>query len=116
MLSPCGSFACAVLPFEEVGHGHIFVVCGGSRYTMFAAAGSRIRLVERYDVQRDRFEKHLGFFPVDEYCTDAVAMGMDGGEWREVVGLCVLQNNDDLYAINADKAAFLSALVGPDVA
>ncbi|KAK7284092.1 hypothetical protein RJT34_18831 [Clitoria ternatea] len=118
MLSPRGSFACAVLPSEEAGHGHIFVAGGGSRHTMFAAAGSRIRSVERYDVRRDRWvaleplpgsragcvgfvggdggrdfwvlggygasRTISGVFPVDEYCTDAVVMGMDSGEWREV--------------------------------
>ncbi|RDX90818.1 F-box/kelch-repeat protein OR23, partial [Mucuna pruriens] len=111
MLSPRGSFACAVV------RGHILVAGGGSRHTMFAAAGSRIRSVERYDVGTDRWlpmdplpefragcvgfvagegtqfwvmggygasRTISGVFPVDEYYRDAVVMGLDGGAWREV--------------------------------
>ncbi|XP_061354013.1 F-box/kelch-repeat protein OR23 [Gastrolobium bilobum] len=51
MLSPRGSFACAAIPSS----GHILVAGGGSRHTMFAAAGTRIRSAERYDVRRDRW-------------------------------------------------------------
>ncbi|KAK7336838.1 hypothetical protein VNO77_17388 [Canavalia gladiata] len=114
MLSPRGSFACAVVPSE----GHILVAGGGSRHTMFAAAGTRIRSVERYDVVRDRWvaldplpefragcvgfvggnERRefwvmggygasrtiSGVFPVDEYYRDAVVMGVEGGAWREI--------------------------------
>ncbi|KAL5155151.1 F-box/kelch-repeat protein OR23 [Glycine soja] len=113
MLSPRGSFACAVVP----ARGSIYVAGGGSRHTMFGAAGSRIRSVERYEVGRDRWvpmENLPGFragcvgfvgeegrefwvmggygasrtisgvFPVDEYYRDAVVMGVESGAWREV--------------------------------
>ncbi|KAL3028988.1 hypothetical protein AAZX31_03G142200 [Glycine max] len=113
MLSPRGSFACAVVP----AGGSIYVAGGGSRHTMFGAAGSRIRSAERYEVGRDRWvpmENLPGFragcvgfvggegrefwvmggygasrtisgvFPVDEYYRDAVVMGVESGAWREV--------------------------------
>ncbi|XP_038888357.1 F-box/kelch-repeat protein OR23 isoform X2 [Benincasa hispida] len=51
MLSPRGSFACAAVPDS----GQILVAGGGSRHTMFAAAGSRMSSVERYDVERDEW-------------------------------------------------------------
>ncbi|KAF7818403.1 F-box/kelch-repeat protein OR23 [Senna tora] len=51
MLSPRGSFACAVVPDSD----QILVAGGGSRHTMFAAAGSRIRSVERYDIRKDEW-------------------------------------------------------------
>lgn len=52
MLSPRGSFACAAIPSAD----QIIVAGGGSRHTMFRAAGSRICSVERYDVERDEWE------------------------------------------------------------
>ncbi|GLU03656.1 hypothetical protein SLE2022_208440 [Rubroshorea leprosula] len=51
MLSPRGSFACAALP----GTDQIVVAGGGSRHTMFRAAGSRICSVEKYDVERNEW-------------------------------------------------------------
>ncbi|KAG4949048.1 hypothetical protein JHK82_042242 [Glycine max] len=51
MLSPRGSFACAMVP----ARGSIYVAGGGSRHTMFGPAGSRIRSVEQYEVGRDRW-------------------------------------------------------------
>ncbi|KAK7245387.1 hypothetical protein RIF29_40227 [Crotalaria pallida] len=51
MLSPRGSFACAVVDARG-----IIVAGGGSRHTMFAAAGTRIRSAERYDVKNDKWE------------------------------------------------------------
>ena len=111
MLTPRGSFACAVI------QGRILVAGGGSRHTMFGAAGTRIRSVERYEVGRDRWvamdplpgfragcvgfvggegrefwvvggygasRTISGVFPVDEYYRDAVVMGVEGGPWREV--------------------------------
>ncbi|KAL1312103.1 hypothetical protein HN51_038726 [Arachis hypogaea] len=114
MLSPRGSFACAVVPRS----GQILVAGGGSRHTMFAAAGTRIRAAERYDARRDRWypieglpgfragcvgfvsgggrefwamggygasRTISGVFPVDEYYRDAAVMELDGdGGWREV--------------------------------
>ncbi|XP_058737964.1 F-box/kelch-repeat protein OR23-like [Vicia villosa] len=53
MISPRGSFAYAVVPSS----GEIIVAGGGSRHTVFAAAGSRIRAVERYDVVEDEWEE-----------------------------------------------------------
>ncbi|KAL2321024.1 hypothetical protein Fmac_029993 [Flemingia macrophylla] len=135
MLSPRGSFACAALPRAH----SILVAGGGSRHTMFAAAGSRIRSVERYDVRADRWlpmdplpgfragcvgflarrgtefwvvggygesRTISGVFPVDEYYRDAVAVGVDGGAWRELgdmwghgqrvrVGKIVVIDDDD---------------------
>ncbi|ESW34511.1 hypothetical protein PHAVU_001G158600 [Phaseolus vulgaris] len=111
MLTPRGSFACAVVK------GRILVAGGGSRHTMFGAAGTRIRSVEQYEVGRDRWvamdplpgfragcvgfvggegrefwvvggygtsRTISGVFPVDEYYRDAVVMGVEGGAWREV--------------------------------
>ncbi|GAV61583.1 Kelch_1 domain-containing protein/F-box-like domain-containing protein [Cephalotus follicularis] len=51
MITPRGSFACAAVPDS----GQIIVAGGGSRHTMFGAAGSRICSVERYDVERDEW-------------------------------------------------------------
>ncbi|XVF32431.1 hypothetical protein REPUB_Repub17cG0082200 [Reevesia pubescens] len=52
MLSPRGSFACAAIPSAD----QIIVAGGGSRHTLFRAAGSRICSVERYDAERDKWE------------------------------------------------------------
>ncbi|PWA97998.1 F-box domain, cyclin-like protein [Artemisia annua] len=49
MLSPRGSFACAT------NNGSLVVAGGGSRHTMFGAAGSRMSAVEMYDVERDEW-------------------------------------------------------------
>lgn len=46
MLSPRGSFACAAVS----NSGKIIVAGGGSRHTMFGAAGSRMSSVEMYDI------------------------------------------------------------------
>lgn len=51
MLSPRGSFACAALP----NSGQILVAGGGSRHSLFAAAGSRMNSVERYDIVKDEW-------------------------------------------------------------
>ncbi|XP_010554449.1 PREDICTED: F-box/kelch-repeat protein OR23-like [Tarenaya hassleriana] len=51
MLSPRGSFACAAMP----GSNQIIVAGGGSRHTLFSAAGSRMSSVEIYDVERDEW-------------------------------------------------------------
>ncbi|GMI73864.1 hypothetical protein like AT4G03030 [Hibiscus trionum] len=52
MISPRGSFACAAIPSAD----QIIVAGGGSRHTVFRAAGSRICSVERYDVEKDQWE------------------------------------------------------------
>ncbi|MFS7930664.1 putative F-box domain, kelch-type beta propeller, F-box-like domain superfamily [Helianthus anomalus] len=46
MISARGSFACAVVPNSN----QIIAAGGGSRHTMFAAAGSRMSSVEMYDI------------------------------------------------------------------
>ncbi|KAI3678834.1 hypothetical protein L6452_38138 [Arctium lappa] len=51
MLSPRGSFACAAIP----NSGRILVAGGGSRHTMFGAAGSRMSSVEMYDIGRNEW-------------------------------------------------------------
>ncbi|XP_057474643.1 F-box/kelch-repeat protein OR23-like isoform X3 [Actinidia eriantha] len=51
MLSPRGSFACVAIP----GSDRILVAGGGSRHTMFGAAGSRMSSAEMYDIGRDEW-------------------------------------------------------------
>lgn len=51
MITPRGSFACAALAES----GKIFVAGGGSRHTMFGAAGSRMSSVEMYDIGKDEW-------------------------------------------------------------
>ncbi|CAL0310319.1 unnamed protein product [Lupinus luteus] len=54
MISPRGSFASASIPHGI--QGGIIVAGGGSRHTIFGAAGTRISSVERYDVEMDKWE------------------------------------------------------------
>ncbi|KAK6120043.1 hypothetical protein DH2020_046173 [Rehmannia glutinosa] len=51
MITPRGSFACAAVPES----GKIVVAGGGSRHTMFGAAGSRMSSVEMYDIKKDEW-------------------------------------------------------------
>ncbi|PIN15904.1 hypothetical protein CDL12_11439 [Handroanthus impetiginosus] len=51
MITPRGSFACAAVP----ECGKIVVAGGGSRHTMFGAAGSRMSSVEMYDIVKDEW-------------------------------------------------------------
>ncbi|KAD4584426.1 hypothetical protein R6Q59_036697 [Mikania micrantha] len=51
MLSPRGSFACVAIPNTD----RIVVAGGGSRHTMFGAAGSRMSSVEMYDIGRNEW-------------------------------------------------------------
>ncbi|KAM5579630.1 hypothetical protein ABKV19_009426 [Rosa sericea] len=51
MLTPRGSYACVKVPDSD----QIIVAGGGSRHTMFSAAGSRMTSVERYDICRDEW-------------------------------------------------------------
>lgn len=51
MISPRGSFACAAVRSLN----QIIVAGGGSRHSLFAAAGSRISSVERYDVAKNKW-------------------------------------------------------------
>lgn len=114
MLTPRGSFACAVV---ENG-GQIVVAGGGSRHAMFGAAGSRVGFVERYDVETDEWSPLPGLpgfragcvglcvkgrefwvmggygesrtisgvFPVDEYYRDAVVLELDGEDDHQIQG------------------------------
>ncbi|XP_058105588.1 F-box/kelch-repeat protein OR23 isoform X2 [Magnolia sinica] len=56
MLSPRGSFACAADPTSN----SIVVAGGGSRHTLFRAAGTRLRSVERYDIEKDEWIQEEG--------------------------------------------------------
>lgn len=76
MLSPRGSFACAAVP----GSGQILVAGGGSRHTMFAAAGSRMSSVERYDVERDEWVALDG---LPRFRAGCVGFFVGNGEKRE---------------------------------
>ncbi|KAM7496067.1 hypothetical protein LguiA_020481 [Lonicera macranthoides] len=51
MLSPRGSFACVAIPSLD----RILVAGGGSRHTMFGAAGSRMSSAEMYDIGKDEW-------------------------------------------------------------
>ncbi|RVX19253.1 F-box/kelch-repeat protein OR23 [Vitis vinifera] len=94
MLSPRGSFACVALPNSD----QIIVAGGGSRHTMFGAAGSRMSSVERYDVEKDewvsldglpRFRAGcVGFLIGNGEEKEFWVMGVmelkKGGKWREL--------------------------------
>ncbi|XP_010422505.1 PREDICTED: F-box/kelch-repeat protein OR23-like isoform X1 [Camelina sativa] len=54
MLSPRGSFACAAVTGLS---NRIIVAGGGSRHTLFGAAGSRMSSVEMYDVEKDEWRE-----------------------------------------------------------
>ncbi|XP_010520417.1 PREDICTED: F-box/kelch-repeat protein OR23-like [Tarenaya hassleriana] len=92
MLSSRGSFACAAMP----GSNRIIVAGGGSRHTLFGAAGSRMSSVEMYDVERDewmamdglpRFRAGcVGFLVWDGEETEFWVMGGYGGS-RTVSGI-----------------------------
>ncbi|XWS46934.1 hypothetical protein CRYUN_Cryun14cG0110700 [Craigia yunnanensis] len=77
MLSPRGSFACAAIPRAD----QIIVAGGGSRHTMFRAAGSRICSVERYNVERDEWEALDGLPRFRAGCVGFMVRG--DGEERE---------------------------------
>ncbi|KAB2016089.1 hypothetical protein E1A91_D08G074800v1 [Gossypium mustelinum] len=77
MLSPRGSFACAAIPSAD----QIIVAGGGSRHTLFRAAGSRICSVERYDVERDEWEALDGLPRFRAGCVGFAVR--EGGEERE---------------------------------
>lgn len=99
MLEPRGSFACAAVP----NSGQIFVAGGGSRHTLFGAAGSRISSVERYDIGRDEWVSLdglpsfragcVGFFVKDGKESEFWVMG-GYGESRTISGVFPV---DDYY-------------------
>ncbi|CAN0898358.1 F-box/kelch-repeat protein OR23 [Linum grandiflorum] len=76
MLSPRGSFACVAIP----SLGQIVVAGGGSRHAVFAAAGSRMSSVERYDVARDEWVALDGLPRYRAGCVGFLAGGDHGEE------------------------------------
>ncbi|KAE8723713.1 F-box/kelch-repeat protein OR23 [Hibiscus syriacus] len=86
MISPRGSFACAAI----LGSDQIIVAGGGSRHTMFRAAGisgdgeeTEFWVMGGYGDSRTV----SGVFPVDEYYKDALVMELKengDGKWREL--------------------------------
>ncbi|KAF3436185.1 hypothetical protein FNV43_RR23277 [Rhamnella rubrinervis] len=76
MLSPRGSFACAALP----NSGQILVAGGGSRHSLFAAAGSRMSSVERYDIVKDEW---LPLDGLPSFRAGCVGFFVKNGEERE---------------------------------
>ncbi|KAL8192097.1 hypothetical protein R6Q57_028218 [Mikania cordata] len=93
MLSPRGSFACAAVP----NMNQIIAAGGGSRHTMFAAAGSRMNSVEMYDIGANewvsldglpRFRAGCVGFMVGNDSVDKEFWVMGGyGESRTVLGV-----------------------------
>lgn len=76
MLSPRGSFACAALP----NSGQILVAGGGSRHSLFAAAGSRMSSVERYDIVKNEW---LPLDGLPSFRAGCVGFFVKNGEERE---------------------------------
>lgn len=76
MINPRGSFACSATPNAD----KILVAGGGSRHTMFGAAGSRMSSVEMYDIGKDEW------VPLDElprFRAGCVGFFVGNGEERE---------------------------------
>lgn len=93
MLLPRGSFACAAIPNSD----QIVVAGGGSRHTMFGAAGSRMSSVEMYDIATNewialdglpRFRAGcVGFMVVNEDDNKEFWVMGGYGESRTVLGV-----------------------------
>ncbi|KAL1209329.1 F-box/kelch-repeat protein OR23 [Cardamine amara subsp. amara] len=93
MLSPRGSFACAAMPGSS---DRIIVAGGGSRHTLFGAAGSRMSSVEIYDVAKNEWREMdelprfragcVGFLFGNEEDREFWVMGGYGGS-RTVSGI-----------------------------
>ncbi|KAJ0449990.1 putative F-box domain, kelch-type beta propeller, F-box-like domain superfamily [Helianthus annuus] len=77
MLSPRGSFACAA------GRDRIVVAGGGSRHTMFGAAGSRLSSVEMFDVGRNEW---VGLEGLPRFRAGCVGFMVGGEEEFWVMG------------------------------
>ncbi|KAL3359202.1 hypothetical protein AABB24_015992 [Solanum stoloniferum] len=76
MINPRGSFACAAAPnFDK-----ILVAGGGSRHTMFGAAGSRMSSVEMYDIGKDEWVALDG---LPRFRAGCVGFFVGNGEERE---------------------------------
>lgn len=78
MINPRGSFACAVTPNKD----KIVVAGGGSRHTMFGAAGSRMSSVEMYDIGKDEWVALDGLPRFRAGCV-GFFVGNGNGEERE---------------------------------
>ncbi|EEF41431.1 F-box/kelch-repeat protein OR23 [Ricinus communis] len=78
MLSPRGSFACIAVP----NSGKIIVAGGGSRHTLFGAAGSRMSSVEMYDVLADKWMRMDGLPGYRAGCVGFM-VGNNNGEEEE---------------------------------
>ncbi|PSS14566.1 F-box/kelch-repeat protein [Actinidia chinensis var. chinensis] len=76
MLSPRGSFACVAIPDSD----RILVAGGGSRHTMFGAAGSRMSSAEMYDIGRDEWVALDG---LPRFRAGCVGFLMGNGKERE---------------------------------
>lgn len=76
MINPRGSFACAAAPNLD----KILVAGGGSRHTMFGAAGSRMSSVEMYDIGKDEWVPLDG---LPRFRAGCVGFFVGNGEERE---------------------------------
>ncbi|XP_004247228.1 F-box/kelch-repeat protein OR23 [Solanum lycopersicum] len=76
MINPRGSFACAAAPNLD----KILVAGGGSRHTMFGAAGSRMSSVEMYDIRKDEWVPLDG---LPRFRAGCVGFFVGNGEERE---------------------------------
>lgn len=76
MINPRGSFACAAAPNLD----KILVAGGGSRHTMFGAAGSRMSSVEMYDIGKDEWVALDG---LPRFRAGCVGFFVGNGEERE---------------------------------
>lgn len=76
MISPRGSFACAVSSSSD----QILIAGGGSRHTLFGAAGSRMSSVERYDIERDEWVSLNG---LPRFRAGCAGFMLDNGQERE---------------------------------
>lgn len=74
MLSPRGSFACVA------NKGKIVVAGGGSRHTLFGAAGSRMSSVEMYDIGKDKW---VGLDRLPRFRAGCVGFLVGSGEEKE---------------------------------
>ncbi|MCD7461182.1 F-box/kelch-repeat protein or23 [Datura stramonium] len=76
MINPRGSFACAATPNSD----KILVAGGGSRHTLFGAAGSRMSSVEMYDIGKDEWVPLDG---LPRFRAGCVGFFVGNGEDRE---------------------------------
>lgn len=76
MLSPRGSFACVAIPNKD----KIVVAGGGSRHTLFGAAGTRMSSVEMYDIRKDEW---VGLDRLPRFRAGCVGFFVGSGEEKE---------------------------------